>query len=211
MKLKIANLKAKIRLLISRLKNSKKLSMAAVILSIVLAGLIITALYLAFFNNHDGQDDSNKSKTACDVFSQETAKQVLGESANKVDLTAASGSVNRAQAANNNVVETNCLFEYKSDDPRIPDLISVSLTLKEAKNETGKTVIKQDFDLIKTSKASDIKQITEPIPEFGDAGYYNYSLNRANVLAKDNTYLITVVSPNREKAEKVAKSVIEKL
>lgn len=144
--------------------------------------------------------DAGATKTACDVLTEEIAKQVLGEGASKGELPPA------AQTSTDDVSVTNCIYEVEG--PGLTDFQSVSVLVRGGKTSSGKESNKFGFENNKTMEGIGT---VEEINGTGDAAYYSSGFGQVNVLVDDGTYWLIVQGETREQTEQLAGLVAEEL
>jgi hypothetical protein len=144
--------------------------------------------------------EAGATKTACDIYTDDIAKQVLGESAQKSDLPTAS------QASTDDVSVTNCAYEVEG--PGLTDFQSANVLVRGGKTSSGKDSNKFGFENNKTMEG--IGTVTE-ISGIGDAAYYSTGFEQVNVLVQDGTYWLIVQGETRQQTEQLAKLLAEKL
>lgn len=146
------------------------------------------------------------SKTACDIFTEEIAKKVLGASATKTELPSG------AQVSNEDISVTNCLYDNGSDD--VKRLITANVLVRGAKNRPAYAT--NQFGYEDTKKSATNGQSTVEINGIGDAAWFNPALGQINIFVNDGKYWIIAqagggVKGERALGEKLARAIVENL
>lgn len=151
------------------------------------------------------QADAGATKTACDIYTDDIAKQVLGEGARKSDPVPA------ADASTDDVSVTNCTYE-QGDANTMSDIAVANVLVRGGKTSTGISSNELGFENNKTLDAEGGNAGTsEDISGIGDAAYYSPAFEQVNVLVDGGTYWLIVQAETRDQAEKLAKLLTEQL
>lgn len=149
------------------------------------------------------QADAGGTKKACDVFTQDIAKQVLGDQAAQSD---ASGS---GQASSDDISVSTCLYEVGSGR----SVTIATLLVRGAKKAQAYQSNSYGFQNTRDQGTSpDEKVASEKLSGLGDDAYFNPSTKQVNVLVNKGQYWIIVqVTNDQAAAEKLAHAVVSKL
>jgi hypothetical protein len=151
-------------------------------------------------------------KQACDVFTLDMARQLLGESAKQSEISAPfAGSTD-------DIAGSTCTYEAEDPTPRnqFVTTITASILLNGAKTDIGKSSNRFTFEQGK-SEVEQAGEQTETVIGLGDAAYYIGGItNQLQVLVEDGKYVLIVsaMDPdgnNQVVTERLARWVTEKL
>lgn len=118
---------------------------------------------------------------ACDVLTEATAKNILGDAAAKGDLPAAS------QVSTKDVSVSSCVYTAKIDPAaavRLSNTKGVSVLVRAAKTNSGSDSNKSQFGSAKPAGVQDVAGI-------GDAAFFNPQFGQLNVLKGGNWYILS--------------------
>ena len=138
---------------------------------------------------------------ACDILTQEVAKELLGDSIQN------SSNDPRANS-NEDVAVSNCNYATTIDvtDPTaIPDISGVGLLVRSAKSTDGAATNSQQFEQLKPEDPNTVTGI-------GDQAYYSEQFKQLNVLKNGNWYIVTrykdrVTNGSKEMVVELAKKL----
>lgn len=186
----------------------------------IIGGVIITVLavgggvyYVTTQNNEGGSTsttqvstgdsaDIGNTKEACELFTLEIAKTVLGEDATKAELPAG------AQTSNDDISVSNCLYEANTS-------MTVSVLVRGAKTAAGKDSNRFGFEGNEDGSNFEDAGVkyseTEQINGLGDAAFYSPDFKQVNVLADDGKYWLIIQGETREQSEQLAKLLVENI
>ena len=164
--------------------NKFYIAIAAVV---VIAGGAAAYLLIA----KPGANNSSSKKTdtvsvaplstvkACDVLTEDIAKDVLG-----AEVTQPDGSI--GDISTSDIAVTNCNFTTKitsTDTSSLPKASGVSVLARVAKTQAGANDNKTQF--------KERPDGVEDVSGFGDAAFYNPSFRQLNILKGNNWYIVT--------------------
>lgn len=167
----------------------KKVIIGVVIALVFIAGGV--GAYLVFTNPNQDEvlnntttttKSSNDSKlttvNACDVLTEEVAKEVIGESVKKI-----TPSTNTAISTPENTA-SNCYYVIAdASDASSPKMSGATLIVYSAKSHAGGESNKAQF----ANKSSDVQQVEG----IGDDAFYNPEFRQLHVLKGNNWYILT--------------------
>lgn len=151
------------------------------------------------------QADVGATKSACDIFTQDIAQEVLGSGASKSELP------DGADASTDDVSVTQCLYELEQGD----DLLIANVLVRGAKNrdayETNRFGFDDTRDYVSPSSMEEAQSDT--IENLGDDAYYNPAFKQVNVLVDEGLYwiIVNIDGGSREATEELARSVVNNL
>lgn len=151
------------------------------------------------------QAEIGDTKSACELFTLDTARSVLGESATASDLPPG------AQASTDDVSVTNCLYEAEGAS----DFATVSLLARGAKTSTGAQ--SNVFGFEGNQDRSNFEGVggefgpTEPIDGLGQRAFFDPDFEQVNVLVDDGRYWLIVQADSREQSEQIARLVLSSI
>jgi hypothetical protein len=149
---------------------------------------------------------------ACDVFTLEMARQILGDSAKQSELSAPfTGSTD-------DLAGSTCTYEAEDPTPvnRFVTTITASMMLRGAKTDTGRSSNRFTFEQARTQMEQG-GEAPETVTGVGDAAYYiGGVINQLTVLVDGGQYELNVSASdpdgdNRGATEQLAKMVMAKL
>jgi hypothetical protein len=148
---------------------------------------------------------------ACDVFTLDMARQVLGDSAKPDELKPFSGS-------SDDIAGSTCTYQAEDPTPTNQFLTTITATvsLNGAKTATGRSSNRSAFDENRTTFAQSGEGV-ESLNGLGDAAYYIGGVaNQLHVLVDGARYAVIVSASdpdgdNRAATEQLARQVVEKL
>ena len=148
---------------------------------------------------------------ACDVFTLDMARQVLGDSAKPDELKPFSGS-------SDDIAGSTCTYQAEDPTPTNQFLTTITATvsLNGAKTATGRSSNRSAFDENRTTFAQSGGSV-ESLNGLGDAAYYIGGVtNQLHVLVDGARYVVIVSASdpdgdNRAATEQLARQVVEKL
>lgn len=144
------------------------------------------------------QADAGATKTACDIFTDTVAKQVLGAGAVKSEIPG--GGV----ASTDDISVTQCMYEVGEGR----DIVIANILVRGAKNKNAYESNKFGFESTKSQDGNP----AEDISGLGEAAYYNTGYKQTNVLINGGQYWIIIQAGNtREMSEQLAKEVVKNL
>lgn len=133
--------------------------------------------------------DPGATKTACDVFTPDIAKQVLGEGATQAP-TPPGGNV-----SSGDIRVTQCL--YNTGDSL--DSPMANVLVRGAKNR----------DAYKTNEFGFDNGRGEALSGLGDDAYFSPEFGQVNILVNGGQYWVIVdADGNRDSAESIARSIV---
>lgn len=152
------------------------------------------------------QAQAGATKTACDVYTLDIAKAILGDGARKSDLPSS------AQTSSADVSVSNCSFEADQGQA----LLIANVLVRGAKNAGAYSTNEFGFNGNQNRSNFEGSGISygpaEPISGLGDAAFYDPDFEQVNVLVNDGQYwIIAQADGGRAKAEQLAKAIVEKL
>lgn len=118
---------------------------------------------------------------ACDILTEATAKNILGDAAAKGDLPAGS------QVSTKDLSVSSCIYTAKIDPAaavRISNTKGVSVLVRAAKTNSGAASNKAQFGSAKPAGVQDVAGI-------GDAAFFNPQYGQLNVLKGGNWYILS--------------------
>ena len=147
-------------------------------------------------------DNAVVAVDACSVLTEAVAKNILGEGAEKADLSAA------GQTSTKDVSVSNCVYTAKIDPTaavRMSNTKGVSLLIRSGKTKDGTDSNKGQFGSQKPTGVQDVAGL-------GEAAYFNPQFGQLNVLKNGNWYIIsnysgTVGSGTAESGQVLAKAL----
>lgn len=151
-------------------------------------------------------------KQACEVFTLDMARQLLGESARPSEISAP------FTGASDDLASSTCTYEAEDPTPASPlsTVITASILLKGAKTDTGKSSNRFSFE----QNMAEFQQAGEPpetVAGLEDAAYYiGGVINQLHILVEDGSYelIVSVMDPdgnNRAATERLARLVTERI
>ena len=174
-----------------------------------LAILVISVVVLNLNRNSDPSAASSGLSTiedpdgikACDILTQEVAKELLGDSIQN-------SSTDPRANSNEDVAVSNCNYATTIDvtDPTaIPDISGVGLLVRSAKSTDGAATNSQQFEQLKPEDPNTVTGI-------GDKAYYSEQFKQLNVLKNGNWYIVTrykdrVTNGSKEMVVELAKKL----
>jgi len=116
---------------------------------------------------------------ACDVLTENVAKQILGDGATKGDTSA--GNV-----SSDAVSVSNCIYSVKIDPnaTKANNTKGVSVLARGAKTQIGADSNKAQFGSAKPTGVQDVSGV-------GDQAFYNPKFGQLNVLKGSNWYIVS--------------------
>jgi hypothetical protein len=151
------------------------------------------------------QADVGETKDACEAFTLDIAKTVLGEGVEKSDLPPG------AQASTDDVSVTNCAYEVDSSS----GFMSANALLRGAKAPGGIESNKFGFEGNQDRSNFEEAEIeygpTEPINGLGDSAFYDPDFEQVNVLFGEGKYWLIVQADSRAQTEQLAELMTENL
>ena len=116
---------------------------------------------------------------ACDVLTENVAKQILGDGATKGDTSA--GNV-----SSDAVSVSNCIYSVKIDPnaTKANNTKGVSVLARGAKTQIGADSNKAQFGSAKPAGVLDVSHV-------GDQAFYNPNFGQLNVLKTSNWYIVS--------------------
>lgn len=117
---------------------------------------------------------------ACDVLTEVTAKNILGDAAAKGDLPG-------SQVSTKDVSVSSCVYTAKIDPAvavRLSNTKGVSVLVRAAKTNSGSDSNKSQFGSAKPAGVQDVAGI-------GDAAFFNPQFGQLNVLKGGNWYILS--------------------
>jgi hypothetical protein len=183
-----------------------------VVLALVIIGAVVFLSVKSDQKNDSQNSASSRSETkqfspptACDIFTLDDAKKILGDQAQKSD-------VNPPDASSEDIEVTQCFYEQPAGDTlaSIKAQKQASILVRGAKTskgaESNDAVFKGSF---KPAEAQDI-------PNYGDGAFWNPQFGQFNIYKNGNWYILSVgPSTPSEKtlddAKKLADALIGKL
>jgi hypothetical protein len=157
---------------------------------VLLAG--IGGFVVSKSNKNDSKSGSSNSSTAskefkppvaCDLFTLDNAKSVLGATAEKPDTAAL------PTASSDDIEVTQCIYQTPANDlASIKTQKQASVLVRGAKTETG---AKSNEDVFKGSlKPAGVQDVSD----YGEAAFWNPQFAQLNVLKNGNWYILQVGS-----------------
>lgn len=144
------------------------------------------------------QANAGATKTACDIFTDSVAKQVLGEGAMKSEVPGGGA------ASTDDISVTQCMYEIGEGR----DIVVANILVRGAKNKDAYESNKFGFESTKSQDGNPAQDIAG----LGEAAYYNTGYKQTNVLIDGGRYWIIVQAGNtREMSEQLAKEVVKNL
>lgn len=149
---------------------------------------------------------------ACDVFTLDMARQILGDSAKQSELAAPfTGSTD-------DLAGSTCTYEAEDPTPvnRFATTITASVMLRAARTDTGRRSNQFTFEQART-ELQQAGATPATVTGVGDAAYYiGGVINQLTVLVEGGQYELNVSvsdpdGDNRGATEKLAKMVMAKL
>lgn len=180
---------------------------------LVVAVIVSAALLVVTKNNADknkGDDittgqqaDAGGTKKACDVFTLDVAKQVLGDQAKQ------SESSGNSQASTDDISVTSCIYEAGSGR----DVIIANALVRGAKNKAAYQSNTYGFESTREQGTEPGQKVnSQKINSLGDDAYFNPSTKQVNVLVNNGQYwLILQVGGEQAPAEKLGNALVSKL
>ena len=180
---------------------------------LVVAVIASAVLLVATKNNADknkGDDittgqqaDAGGTKRACDVFTLDVAKQVLGDQAKQSDTDGA------GHASTDDISVSSCIYEAGSGR----DVIIANALVRGAKHKEAYQSNTYGFESAREQGTEPGKKVSsQKINGLGDDAYYNPSTKQVNVLVNNGQYwLILQVGGERAPAEKLGNALVSKL
>ncbi len=187
----------------------------------IIAAVVVLAVGLVAFlvvGKDDAKtSDTNQQKTqassaltppeACDLFSLDDAKKVLGDTAQ----VPSSPAVN-AEASSDDIKVSNCTYETPAGTT-IADIKNqrmASILSRGAKTQTGADSNKDYFN--GSTKPEGVQEVTG----YGDAAFWNPEFGQLNILKGNNWFILQVgntaaTTRTLDDAKKMADVVINKL
>ncbi len=158
----------------------------------------------------ESQETSNAGKSfnppaACDVFTLEEAKKVLGETAEVPD------TVVPPTASSDDISVSQCIYQTPADTlAAIRAQKQASVLVRGAKTETGADSNKDYFS------GSTRPAEAEDVSGYGDAATWNAQFGQLNILKNNNWYILqtgssTPAERTLEQAKSMADAIISKL
>ncbi len=147
----------------------------------------------------NNQAEADGIKTACDIFTQEIAADILGHNAKKVDLPS------EAQVSTEDISVSNCGYDNGSGD--IKSFETANVLVRAAKNKASYETNKFGFESGNPSGQG----VT--LNGIGDRAVYEPSLGQVYVLVDGGKYWIIAQAGDHNAAlsEKLARAVVQKL
>ena len=159
------------------------------IIAIGLVGLLLFLSSHTLINNNDKENAPAASQqttqitsvSACELFSIDDARQVLGESAEKPEDLAG------ADASSDDMEVTQCLYEVPPAEAGSADeQKQASLLARSAKTDSGARSNEEVFS--GAAKPANV----EDVSGYGDAAFWNPEFGQLNILKGSNWYILQV-------------------
>jgi len=180
--------------------------------------LLLAAIATFFVLNSQNKDDSSApknqssqqtnlvTKQACELFTLEDAKKVLGDTAVKSEEAA------NNSASSEDIEVSQCIYQLPAggDIASIASQKQASLLVRSPKTQAGSDSNNDYFN--GTSKPSN----TQVVSEYGDVAFWSPDYGQLNIL-KSNQWYILQVGPaalgarTQDDAKKMASIIISKL
>lgn len=180
---------------------------------LVVAVIVSAALLVVTKNNADknkGDDvstgqqaDAGGTKKACDVFTLDIAKQVLGDQAKQSDM-GGTGHV-----STDDISVSSCIYETGSGN----GVLIANALVRAAKNKDAYQSNTYGFENAREQGTEPGKKVSsKKISGLGDDAYFNPSTKQVNVLVNNGQYwLILQVGGEQAPAEKLGNALVSKL
>lgn len=155
--------------------------------------------------DHEHDHDTFSAPKACDVFTLDDAKKVLGDTAQKPEET------QPAEASSNDIDVSQCIYQQPADTiAAIKTQKQASLLVRGAKTKTGAESNKDYFN--GTTKPQGVQEVSG----YGDTAFWNPQFGQLNILKGNNWYILQVgvsTPGNRtvDEAKTLADALIAKL
>lgn len=149
--------------------------------------------------------DKGSLNGACDVFTPDIARQILGDGAER-------GQGTQPDMYNSQLKVRVSICAYQADDPDSAGILVASLSLRTAgsddQRKSNASLLEQG---LKAFEGEDYK--VEQLDGLGDKAYLiSSSLGESiHMLAKDQQYQLTIGAETRRQAEQLAQLLLENL
>lgn len=151
------------------------------------------------------QAQAGETKGACDVFTLDIAKSVLGDGAIKSELPAG------AQASTDDISVTNCVYEVDGST----GFTSANVLVRGAKTSSGNESNKFGFagnqDRSNFADTGMEYGPVETITGLGDDAFYDPDFKQVNALVGDGKYWLIIQAGTRAQAEQLAQLLVNNL